>query len=447
MTVPSRPPGSTGSFLLLLRSALRDPLAHFARIRDQHGDFVALRHKNTYLLTSPDGIKHVLQDNHLNYSKGPLYRKALSQLMGDGLFTAEGAAWKKQRQIAQPAFSRRLHDSFAATINGQVELLRDRWLVKAKAGETIELHPEIVWASLAISLQLVFADDVGTRSEELARAFLRAQREINLVRVFSPIQFPDWFPSPSNLRLRAALRILDDFVYATIRQRAASRERRDDLLSLYLQATEEEAGDSLDTELLHDEMMTLLSAGHDATADAITWTLYLLMNNPAIEQRVYQTVRHLDGRLPSVADLAAMPYLSQVVNESMRLCPPAWGFIRTALGPDTVCGYPIEAGSRLAILPYLVHRDPKLWDNPLDFNPDRFEPERIAGKHRFAFFPFGAGPRQCVGMGMAMLETQLFLAVLLGAFRLELMPGQDIRPLPRISLKPNGPIRTRLHPR
>jgi len=156
-------------------------------------------------------------------------------------------------------------------------------------------------------------------------------------------------------------------------------------------------------------------------------------------------LQRLAGREPTLADLGAMPYLGWVVNETMRINPPAWGMMREAVGPETLCGYPIAAGSRIIISPYVVHRSPKVWDRPLEFEPERFSPERMEGKHRFAFFPFGAGPRQCIGMGVATIEAQLFLASFLGTFRFELEPGQNVRPLPRVSLKPNIPIRTRLH--
>jgi cytochrome P450 len=443
--VPLRPPGPSGPRLLKVLTALRDPLAYLEGLRDRYGDIVMLRKDQTYVLNSLDGIKRVLQDNHPNYIKGPLYREGARPLMGDGLFTAEGEAWREQRRIAQPAFSNRLHDDFAALINSELAVIRERWMAKARAGRSIDLHPEMVWGTLRIALRLVFGEDVGARADELAAAFLKAQKEINLLSVFNPLNPPEWVPTPSRLRFRAAKRVLHEFVLAAIDRRRASSVRGGDLLSLYLKAAEAEGG-PLDIPLLRDEMMTLLATGHDVTCDAITWTLYFLMKHPDVEQRLTGMVRpRLAGRVPTLADLAAMPYLGWVINEAVRINPPAWGMMRTSLGPDTLCGFRIGAGARIIISPYVVHRSPKVWERPLEFEPDRFEPERMKGKHRFAFFPFGAGPRQCIGMGIATMESQLFLASFLDTFRFELEPDQDIRPLARVSLKPNGPIRTRLH--
>ncbi|MGH2436195.1 MAG: cytochrome P450 [bacterium] len=447
MATPLRPPGPSGPLLLQVFLALRDPLAYLEGLRDRYGEIVMVRRDKTYLLCSPDGVKRVLQDNHLNYIKGPLYRKGARPLMGDGLFTADGEAWKQQRRIAQPAFSRSLHDDFAALINREVQVVRDRWMAKAQAGQSIDLHPELVWATLRFALRLVFGEDVDARVDELTGAFLKAQKEINLLSVFNPLNPPEWVPTPSRHRFRAGKRVLHEFVLETIARRRASSERGSDLLSLYLKAAEQEDG-PLDIPLLRDEMMTLLATGHDVTCDAITWTLYFLMKHPDVEQRLTGVIHQtLGGRVPTLADLAAMPYLSWVINEAMRINPPAWGMLRTAVGPDTLCGYPIAPGARVIVSPYVVHRNPRVWDRPLEFEPDRFDPERMKGKHRFVFFPFGAGPRQCIGMGVAIIEAQLFLASFLSTFRFEIEPGQDIRPLPRVSLKPNGPIRTRLHRR
>jgi cytochrome P450 len=445
MTEPLRPPGPSGPRFVQIAKAVRDPLAYLERLRDRYGDIAMIRKDKTYLLCSLDGIKQVLQDHHPNFIKGPLYREGARPLMGDGLFTADGEAWREQRRIAQPAFSRRLHDDFAALINRELEVVRERWVAKARAGQPIDLHPEMVWASLRISLRLVFGEDLGTRANELAAAFLKAQKEVSLLRVFNPLSLPEWVPTPSHLRFRDGKRILHEFVLSTIEKRRASRERGGDLLSLYLQAAEGEEG-RLNIPLLRDEIMTLLATGHDVVCDAITWALYHLMKAPDVERRLTSVIlQRLAGRAPTLADLGAMPYLGWVVNETMRINPPAWGMMREAVGPEILCGYPIAAGSRIIISPYVVHRSPKVWDRPLEFEPERFSPERMEGKHRFAFFPFGAGPRQCIGMGVATIEAQLFLASFLSTFRFELEPGQTVRPLPRVSLKPNIPIRTRLH--
>lgn len=434
-------PSLPGTLIGNLLVALRDPLAFLQEVQGRYGDVVAVRKGRTYLISHPDAIKHVLQDNHLNYQKGSRYRAALKPLMGLGLLTSDGEAWKRQRHLAQPSFLKKHHEHFLEVILHHLTAVRAAWLDAAKRGEQLDLHNQVARTSLSTMLHLIFGPEAGGHDAELARAFLAAEREIDIVRVFNPVPLPEWFPTPSQMRFKKALKKLDQFVLERIRERRASGSQGSDLLDMYLNARDETTGQGLDDALLRDEMITLLSAGHETLADSIAWTFYLLLTHPAEYRRVSDEIDSvLKGRMPVLEDLPKLEHANRAIQEGLRLYPPGWGFLRTALADDVIGGFPIPAGARVLISPYLTQRLASLWENPDQFDPDRFLPERSAERHRFAWFPFSAGPRMCLGSGFATLQAQLILAVLLQAIQITLKPGQDIRPLPRVSLKPSGPI-------
>jgi cytochrome P450 len=445
---PPRPPGPRGSRLGVLLSALRDPLAFLLDMQKCYGNMVVFPPGKGYLLAEPEGIQHVLQDNHPNYVKGGLYREALRSLMGEGLLNIDGAAWRVQRRLAQPAFLHKQNEVFTEAIVGHIQLLIQRLLRVADADSKVDLHHELAHHSLDIILQLIFGEDLGAKSEELAAAFLTAEHELNLLRALVPVHLPDWIPTPSRLRFRRSLQVLDGFIFDAVAQRRSPLSGRSDLLSMYLHARDDESGQSLSDQLVRDEMITLMSAGHETVSDSITWAFYLLMNHPDVYGRVAaEADTALGDRKPLLADVASLPLTAMVFKEALRLYPPAWGFARTALADDAICGYPIAAGSRVYLCPYLLHRHPEIWERPESFQPQRFSPENSAQRHRFAWFPFGGGPRQCIGAGLAMLEAQITIAMLSQRVHFELLPGQHIRPLARVSLKPNGPVWIRIRAR
>jgi len=437
--VPKVAPGP-GSMIRTLGPALRDPLGFLIRVHREYGEFVELRKGVNFLVANPDGIKRVLQDNHLNYQKGSRYRRALGRLMGDGLLTAEGDAWKRQRHLAQPAFLRSQHQHFADTIVRHTTELVAHCREAAGTGTPFDLHHAIAHCSLTVMLDLMFSEDLQDRSESLAVAFLQAEQSLNVVRVFLPVEVPSWVPTPSNIRFNRALAVLDGFIADVIAHRRSSGVARTDLLAAYLTARDDEHGTGLDDRLLRDEMITLLSAGHETVSDSLAWTFFELMKHPDCYDRVCAEADATSSKSNPLEAAGAVPYTTMAFQEGLRLYPPGWGFLRTALKEDEILGYRIPAGTRLVLSPYLMHRDARLWDEPERFDPERFTPERSAGRHRFAWFPFSAGPRMCIGAGMAMLEAQLLIAMLSRAVRFELVEGQAIRPLPRVSLKPDRPV-------
>ena len=442
-----QPPPGPGSFLVTVAAGLRDPLASLQRWHRDYGDVVTLRRGAAFLVAHPDGIKHVLQDNHLNYQKGARYRRALGRLMGDGLLTAEGTAWKRQRRLAQPAFLRTQHERFAETIAKHTQTLVADLTEAARTGEVFELHHALAHHSLTIMLDLMFSDDLQDRSQAISKAFLQAEQTLDIVRAFLPIDVPQWVPTPSNIRFNRALAVLDGFIRDVVAERRSSGVVRSDLLSSYLEARDEQGGAGLDDTLLRDEMITLLPAGHETVSDSITWAFIELMQHADAYDRVCAEADSLPEAIAPLALTSQVPFMTMVVQEALRLYPPGWGFLRTAIQEDVILGYRIPAGARVLLSPYLMHRDSSLWNDPDRFDPERFTPTQSAGRHRFAFFPFSAGPRQCIGAGMAMLEAQLTLALTSSAVRLELVDRQPIRPLPRVSLKPASPVMVRARAR
>ncbi len=452
MTLPTAaatiaPPGPKGPRVKSLVQAAWNPLGFVTSMTVRYGEFVTLREGKTYLAASPDAAQRVLQENHMNYEKGSLYRRALRPMMGNGVFIAEGEAWKRQRHIAQPAFSRTSHDFFAETIVKHCAEMRERWLMAARESQPVNLLREVMNLTLKIGFRLMFSDRVDDRTvNRLVTAFLACEREMSIVRVFFPVHLPTWLPTPSSVRFRRSMRVLDDFIHGAIRSRRELKDEPSDLLGMYMHSTLEN-GEKLDDETVRDEMLTLLGAGQSVT-DAVCWMFVLLTAHPDAAERVWtETERVVGTRLPTLADLKLLPYSEMTVKESLRLYPPAWGFMRTALHEDVVCGYPIPPGARIIVSPYLTHRLPRLWESPDRFDPERFSPERSEGRHRFAWFPFGQGPRKCIGTGLAMLESQFLLPIVYQAFEVAAVPGPPVRPVTRISMKQDRPFQLLLKPR
>jgi cytochrome P450 len=436
-----KPPGPDVHFLRLLRAAMKDPLRFFMEMT-QYGDLVTLREGRTYFVNHPDGIKHVLQDNHFNYRKGERYLQAAETLFGRGLVTSEGEFWRHQRRLIQPAFHKHHHhayvESMATTVSGHLPT----WERHAQSGEQLELRQEMTDLTLAILLRAIFGGTSSKATTAVGQAFLTLHEDLNVIAVFNPVRMPRWVPTPRRRRAAHARETIDRFIMQMVEARqAGSVSTQGDFLSLLLAARDDETGEGMPPAQLRDEILTMLGAGHDAVSQALTWTLYLIAQYPDVEQRVCAEIACvLAGREPSVDDLENLPFLSCVVQESLRLLPPVWGLMRTAIAPDVILGYPIPAGAVVVLSAYCIHRSPAVWPEPHRFSPDRFAASRSVPRHRFAYFPFGGGPRQCIGGAFAMLEVPLVVAMLLRRYRIRLVPRQDIHPVARLSLRPSGPV-------
>jgi cytochrome P450 len=425
----------------------RERVFRHVEYADRFGDVV--RHRIArfvvHVLRHPDAIKHVLQGNHANYTKGWGLQR-MKVFLGEGLLTSEGDHWRRQRKLAQPAFHRPRLAQLVGTMVEATRAMLDRWRSRPR-GSSFDVSQETTRLTLNIAARTLFGADVDADAGRVGKAATIALEEANR-RIYSPVDVPLAVPTPRNVRFREACKVLDSVVYGIIERRRRSGEPGTDLLSMLLEARDEETGAAMSDRELRDEVMTLLLAGHETTANALSWTLYLLSKNPGERRKLEAEVdRALDGHAPTFAELPALSYARMVIEESMRLFPPAWIFGRTAKGDDVVGGYRIPAGSLVVISPFVTHRYAAFWPNPEGFDPERFSPEASEGRHKYAYIPFGGGPRICIGNHFALLETQVVLAMIVQSFRLELVPGAVVEPFPMVTLRPRPNLPMTLHER
>jgi cytochrome P450 len=427
---------------------VRDPLGFLVSLEAQYGDIVTLRSGRSYAIFHPDYVKHVLQDHYANYEKGEKYRAALSPLMGNGLFTSEGAFWLRQRRIAQGAFQKTQLPVFGDHILACVADMIADWDRKARAHEPAPLREALTELTLRATLRMLFGVDAQADMPALTQAVHGVNDEIKFGRLFLPVRLPAWVPTPSRQRFARSLHTIDEFVYRIIRQRQTASDPGTDLVGLLVRAQDPETGERMDDRQLRDEVVTMLNAGHDTVTDATVWTLVLLAQHPEVQARVRDEVERTAGADgPSAVSLPAMDLLGRVFRETLRLYPPAWGFGRTALQPDTFGQYTVPAGGLVIISPYVMHRSPRLWDRPEAFDPDRFLPAAAASRPKFAYVPFGSGPRMCIGANLAMMEAPLIVASLLRRFDISLPPDTNLEVSPRLSLRPKATIWLQLRAR
>lgn len=420
---------------------VNNPLRFLTELEQQFGDIVMLRKGRSLAVFHPDYIRHVLQDNHPNYQKGPRYRAALAPLMGNGLFTSEGSFWMRQRRLAQPAFQRHHLESFAGPAAQCAQDMLERWERKARDAQPVGVREELTELTLRIALKNLFGTDADRQLETLIPAINEVNDQIKLASAFLPIHLPKWVPTPKRRRFKAGISIIDEFIYRIISERRANPRDQDDLVALLLRSRDAQTGEQMDDVQLRDELVTMLNAGHDTVTDAIGWTMVLLAQNPEHRIRARaEVLQALGDQNPTPETLANMPYLARVFHESLRLHPPAWAFARTSINEDTIGSYRIPAGILVIVSPYVLHHSQRYWDRPHEFDPDRFLPEKSQARHKYAFLPFGTGPRKCIGAGLAAIEAPLVLAAILQRFDFELMSGGSVVPDPRISLRPKGTV-------
>jgi cytochrome P450 len=326
---------------------------------------------------------------------------------------------------------------------GSIEHTLRRWEAVADRGETIDLVADMMDLTQRIIVRTMFSTDLGPAAEVVKRTWPIINRRVG--ETFWATKLETRLPLPANRQARRALHELDTVVYRIIDERQRSGGDRPDLLSMFLSARDEDTGERMTDRQLRDEVMTMLLAGHETTSLALSWTYFLLSGRPDVDQRVAEEARHaIGGRPGTLADAERLTYSRMVIEEALRLYPPAWGFSRVALADDRIGPYPVPTGSLVFIIPFVVHRRPTLWPDPERFDPERFTAERVAARPRCAYLPFGGGPRQCIGNQFAMLEASLILAKLSQRYRVELTGGQRIAAEPLITLRPKPGIRARL---
>jgi cytochrome P450 len=404
-------------------------------LQREFGDIVTMRYYTfrVYFISHPDYIEQVLVTDNRKFIKGRILRKN-KQLFGNGLLTSEGDFWLRQRRLAQPAFHRGRVASYADTMVRYASRIASEW----RDGEERDIHAEMMRLTLSIVAKTLFDADVDREAKRVGHA-LEAIMQLNS-DFRKLILTPTWLPTPRKIRATIATAKLNRIIYRFIDERRASGVDNGDLLSMLLAARDDD-GSRMTNRQLRDESITIFLAGHETTANALSWTWMLLAQNPSVETKLHEELdRVLGGRTPTVEDLANLRYTNQVVTESMRLYPPAWGMARVAIDDTEIAGYPIAKGCGVSLAQWVVHRDPRWFDAPTEFRPERWEGDLLKRLPRFAYFPFGGGPRQCIGNNFAVMEASLLLATLAQQFRISLTPGREIIPSASITLRPKTGI-------
>lgn len=417
----------------------RDPLRLFVEVAAEHGDISQMKVMGLRVVTlrSAEGVKHVLVQNSRNYSVAINTRMMLGYWLGDGLFVSEGDRWLQSRRLMQPMFHRSSIEHYGTLIAAAASDFCDRW--QLDVGQTVDLFEQMQQLTLYIAAKAFLGVDIRAQGD--AEAFGIAISEMvdfygrwirNSFLALVPHRYMQRVP-----RFKRALQTADRIVERLIAERRKAPRTHRDILDLLLDARDEETGAILDDRGVRDEVMTLLSAGHETTASALSWTFYLLSQHPAAQRRLTNELATvLGGRKPTVADVPQLTYTTKVIQESLRLYPPAWGIFRLALEEDDLLGYAVRPGDRIGVSPYVIHRNPAYWPDPERFDPERFDAQAIVERPKFAYIPFGGGPRQCLGKHFAMLEMQIAVATIAQRFLWESLPEYPVAPEALITLRP-----------
>lgn len=441
------PPSARGvPFFGNALSYLRDPLGFLRETRLRHGDFVrvALGPMKIVLLSHPDDVEDVLVTRNKLWQKDA-YLQKLRPVLGDGLLSSEGDFWRRQRRLAQPAFHRERTEGYATIMVRHADKLASRW----RDGEVRDVHHDMMRLTLEIVAEALFGADVGRHADEVGEAL-----EDTLAVAADPLElfFPVLMDLPTKKRRRfdIAVKKLDAIVYGIIearRQKGTAPEDRPDLLGM-LEAARDDDGARMSDKQLRDECMTLFLAGHETTALNLSWAFFLLSRNPPSLARLHDELDTVLGdRAPTLADLPRLRFTANVIHEALRLYPPAWSLGREAREDVIVGGYPVKRGEQVWFCPWSIQRDARWFARPDAFEPQRWENDFAKTLPKYAYFPFGGGPRLCIGQAFAHMEAVLLLATLTRAFRVEILSSPRATPEPSVTLRPKHGLRGRLHAR
>jgi cytochrome P450 len=441
-------PGPPGHWLLgHIHGFRRDVLGLLSESARTFGDVVRFRlgPRVVHLLNHPDHVAHVMQGNARNFDKQTRSARFIKSVTGDSLLTTNGEFWQRQRRLLQPAFHPQSIAGFADQMTAAAKDMLERWSEFAAKGETVDVASEMMRLTYTIVGRTLFSAELGADAETVERA-MQVILPHTFGRLGRILNWPDWLPTPQNRRFGRALRDVDGVVYRLIeehRQRQGMGQPDRDLLSMLLSMRDPDTDAGLSDSQLRNETITFLLAGHETTANALTWTFFLLSQHPEVEARLRDELSNiLGGRVPTHADLPRLCFTKMVIREAMRLLPPIWIIERRVIEEDEVAGFRLPAGSAIVIAPYALHRHPAFWEEPETFDPDRFE-----GGTPDAYIPFGAGPRFCIGSEFAMLEAQLITAMVVQSFGLRLVPGHRVEPMPGITLRARHGLMMTLHRR
>jgi cytochrome P450 len=441
------PPGPKGLPVLgMALDLLRDPLTLMRSVAKEYGDVVRIPVvlQSRILVNHPDYVQQVLLFQQAKFHKSTLTKETTERLLGQGLLISEGDFWRRQRRLAQPAFHRQRINEYAPTMIECAEMKERDW----RDGDTRNMAEEMMELTLEAAVRTLFGTTLPGEAQQVGRAMTFLMR-YSLRRARSPFQIPSSWPTPKNRRATKEFDFLDSLVYRIIDERKAqgSGSHQTDLLSMLMGAMDVD-GTQMTPRQLRDEIMTLFLAGHETTALTLSWTWYLLSQNPSAEARLHEELDGvLGGHVPSVADLEKLPYLHAVISEVLRMYPPAYVMARTSIAPSTIGGYEFPVGSTILVSQWVMHRDARYYDDPETFRPERWIEGLAARLPAGAYFPFGDGPRRCIGQGFALLESALVIAAIAQKFRFELVPGTVVVPEPLVTLRPKNGILMKFHAR
>jgi cytochrome P450 len=444
-----RPRKGRMSFLEFMRTMRHNLIATYSEEAFERDILVRkLLWRRSFLVNDPAGIKRVLLDNVANYQKTSITRRLLEPGMGKGLITAEGETWRHHRRIMAPAFDHRSIVSYSPIMTEVAEELMAKWH-KLPEGTTIDVAEAMMQSTFTIISRTMFSSDSAHIADVVRRGVERYQAEVRPT-IADFLGLPQWLSHRG--KVRASARALSEFDIAINRLIETRIQDRDaspnDLLSRLLAERDGEASGRLSIQEVRDEVITTFIAGHETTAQALTWVWYLLSQHPAEEAKLHAEIKAvLNGRLPRHEDLAELTYTRMIIEEAMRLYPPAHTIARTSLADDEICNLRIPKGSTVLISPWVLHRHHQLWERPDAFEPTRFAPERAATRPRFSYLPFGAGPRICLGLAFAMTETMLMLATIAQRYSLRLAPGHKVEPQGLITLRARYGLKMTIRPR
>jgi cytochrome P450 len=447
-TVRARPiPGPRGHPILgSIREIQRDNVQAFMDAWRKYGDIVHFRGPLTInLLVHPDYVERVLRDNVANYPRPEFVTDKLKSIVGEGLVAAEGERWANARRVAQPAFDSARLAGFGETMIQTTGEMLEKWGGYADRGQPLDVKSEMMHISLANLATALFNFELREALDEIEPAVYYALSHTNR-RLTSPVD-PQKLPLPSSRRFDATLNALNAVIYRIIGEHRRTTNGVKDFVGMLLDSQDPESGRPITDQQARDEVIGFFIAGHETVSSALTWTFYLLSQNPDCWRKLKTEVDEvLGGRTPTVEDVPKLKYVEYVLLEAMRLYPPIFVLMRRAVDDDIVGGYRVPKDSTVVLCPYVTHRHTDFWANPEGFDPDRFTPERSTGLHRMAFFPYGGGPRKCIGNTFAALEMPLVVAMVTQRYRLNLVPGQVVFPEPAISLRPRDPVNVIVEP-
>jgi cytochrome P450 len=424
----------------------RDPLGYFLRNGRAYPQIVRLDlgPRQMLLVSHPEQVKYILQDNNKNFSKG--YDTA-RPVLGNGLVTAEGEEWRRERRLMQPAFNRSSLLELLPIMDSTTRETLDDWQRRTSDGQPLDMAREFMFLTQTIIVRTMFGADLGDRTAEIAEAFATTLEYLNSI-LLSPFRIDARFPTRLNRRFRAAMQYIDGVIHEFIIDRRQNPVERHDLLAMLMAARDTETGEPMSEIQMHDEIMTIFLAGHETTATLLAWSAYLLALHPEHEAEVAaEFERGLPDEHPQLEQISNLAYTRQVLEESLRLYPPAWIFARTVNEDDEIGGCHVPAGSMITLSPYITQRLEEFWPDPDRFDPARFGESAGLGRPPYAWFPFGGGPRMCIGKSFAMMEAPLILSLMMRRFRLELAPGQQIHPQPVATLRPKPAVWMHFNPR